>query len=194
MLMVPIGKIISDIRAVKKNDPAAKNYLEVLLCHTPLWTIIAYRLMHPLAKIGIPVLPRFGMTILKVLTGMEIHPSAKIGKSFFIDHGVGVVIGETTIIGDNCVLFQNVTLGGTGKHTGKRHPTLGNNVLVGVSATLLGPITVGDNVKIGAETFIIMEDVPSNCTVVGVPGKIVRLNGKKVNLKLKATRILKTNN
>jgi len=192
--MVPIGKIISDIRAVKKNDPAAKNYLEVLLCHTPLWTIIAYRLMHPLAKIGIPVLPRFGMTILKVLTGMEIHPSAKIGKSFFIDHGVGVVIGETTIIGDNCVLFQNVTLGGTGKHTGKRHPTLGNNVLVGVSATLLGPITVGDNVKIGAETFIIMEDVPSNCTVVGVPGKIVRLNGKKVNLKLKATRILKTNN
>ena len=184
-----IKKIILDIKAVKKNDPAAKNYLEVLLCHTPLWTIIGYRLMHPLAKIGVPVLPRFGMTIMKVLTGMEIHPWAEIGKSFFIDHGVGVVIGETTIIGDNCVLFQNVTLGGTGKHKGKRHPTLGNNVLVGVSATLLGPITVGDNVKIGAETFIIMHNVPSNCTVVGVPGKIVRLNGKKVNKNLIKTKI-----
>ena len=184
-----IKKIILDIKAVKKNDPAAKNYLEVLLCHTPLWTIIGYRLMHPLAKIGLPVIPRFGMTIMKVLTGMEIHPMSEIGKSFFIDHGVGVVIGETTIIGDNCTLFQNVTLGGTGKHKGKRHPTLGNNVLVGVSATLLGPITVGDNVKIGAETFIIMQDIPSNCTVVGVPGKIVKLNGKKTNKNLVKTKV-----
>jgi serine O-acetyltransferase len=184
-----IKKIISDIRAVKKNDPAAKNYLEVLLCHTPLWTIIAYRLMHPLEKIRIPVLPRFGMTILKVLTGMEIHPGAKIGKNFFVDHGVGTVIGETVEIGDNCILFQNVTLGGTGKHTGKRHPTIGNNVLIGVSATLLGPITVGNNVKIGAETFVMMHDIPPNCTVVGVPGKIVRLNAKRVNIKLKKTKI-----
>ena len=183
-----IKEIILDIKAVKKNDPAAKNYLEVLLCHTPLWTIIGYRVMHPLQKLGVPVLPRFGMTILKVLTGMEIHPGANIGKSFFVDHGVGTVIGETVEIGEDCTLFQNVTLGGTGKHTGKRHPTLGNNVLVGVSATLLGPLKVGDNVKIGAETFIIMHNVPANSTVVGVPGKIVKLNGKKVNIALKETK------
>ena len=182
-----LSKIISDIQTVKRNDPAAKNYLEVVLCHTPLWTIIAYRVMHPLQKMGIPVLPRFVMTILKVITGLEIHPGATIGKRFFIDHGVGTVIGETVQIGDDCTLFQNVTLGGTGKHSGKRHPTLGNNVLVGVGGILLGPIAVGDNVKIGAETFIIMHDVPSNCTVVGMPGKIVKLNGKKSNLKLKKT-------
>jgi serine O-acetyltransferase len=186
-----IKKILSDIRAVKKNDPAAKNYVEVLLCHTPLWTIITYRLMHPLSKIGVPVLPRFVMTLSKIITGVEIHPNAEIGESFFIDHGVGIVIGETTKIGNNCVLFQNVTLGGTGKHSGKRHPTIGNNVLIGVSATLLGPITIGDNVKIGAETFIMMHDVPSNCTVVGVPGKIVRMNGKKINKALKSTKITK---
>jgi len=185
-------KVVSDIRAVKRNDPAAKSYLEVILCHTPLWTILTYRLMHPLARIGLPVIPRFVMTLSKVVTGIEIHPSAQIGKSFFIDHGVGVVIGETTIIGDNCTLFHNVTLGGTGKHVGKRHPTLGNNVLVGVAATILGPVTIGDNVKIGAETFIIMHDAPSNCTIVGVPGKIVRLNGKKANIKLKATKVLST--
>jgi serine O-acetyltransferase len=183
-----ISKIISDIKAVKKNDPAAKNYAEVLLCHTPLWTIIAYRKMHFLSKLGIPVLPRFGMTIMKVLTGMEIHPSAEIGKSFFIDHGVGVVIGETAQIGDNCVLFHNVTLGGTGKHSGKRHPTLGNNVYVGTAATLLGPIKIGNNVKIGAETVIIMHDVPDNCTVVGAPGKIVKIGEKKVNINLQKTK------
>ncbi|MFA5125595.1 MAG: serine O-acetyltransferase EpsC [archaeon] len=189
--MNAVTKIIGDIRAVKKNDPAAKNYVEVILCHTPLWTIIAYRLMHPLAKIKIPIMPRFVMTIAKIITGVEIHPSAKIGKNFFIDHGIGVVIGETTIIGDNCILFQNVTLGGTGKHSGKRHPTIGNNVLIGVGATLLGPISIGNNVKIGAETFIIMHNTPSNCTVVGVPGKIVRLNGKKVLIKLKPTHLKK---
>jgi serine O-acetyltransferase len=182
-----IREIILDIQAVKKNDPAAKNYFEVLLCHTPLWTIIAYRLMHPLAKRNIPLIPRLVMTILKTKTGLEIHPDAKIGKSFFIDHGVGTVIGQTTEIGDNCTLFHNVTLGGTGKHTGKRHPTLGNNVLVGVGATLLGPIKVGDNAKIGAGTFIFMHDVPANSTVVGSPGKIVKLNGKKVDKELTKT-------
>lgn len=183
-----IRKIIQDIKVVKKNDPAAKSYLEIILCHTPLWTIITYRFMHPLAKIGIPIFPRFVMTLSKIITGIEIHPLAEIGERFFIDHGVGIVIGETTIIGNDCTLFQNVTLGGTGKHKGKRHPTLGNNVLVGVAATLLGPITVGNNVKIGAETFIIMQNVPSNCTVVGVPGKIVKLNGKKVNKNLLKTK------
>lgn len=184
-----LSLIKSDIIAVKRNDPSMKNYAEVILCHTPLWAIFWYRLMHPLAKAGLPVFPRFIMTLAKVVTGIEIHPSAKIGKSFFIDHGVGVVIGETTIIGNNCTLFQNVTLGGTGKHKGKRHPTLGNNVLVGVAATILGPVTIGDNVKIGAETFIIMHDVPPNCTVVGVPGKIVKQNGKKVNKELTKTTL-----
>lgn len=185
-----IRKIIQDIRTVKKNDPAAKNYFEVILCHTPLWTIITYRIMHPLEKLGLPIIPRFIMTISKIITGIEIHPRAEIGERFFIDHGVGVVIGETTKIGNDCTLFQNVTLGGTGKHTGKRHPTIGNNVFVGVAATLLGPIKVGDNVKIGAETFVLMHDIPSNSTVVGAPGKIVKLNGKRTNKRLAKTKIV----
>lgn len=176
--------IIQDIRAVRKNDPAAKNIIEVLLCHTPLHAIIVHRLSHVLYQIGIPVLPRFISALMRFWTGVEIHPGAKIGKSFFIDHGTGVVIGETAEIGDNCVMFHNVTLGGTGHHRGKRHPTVGNNVLIGTGATLLGPIKVGDNVRIGAEAVIINRDVPDNCTVVGAPGKIVKLNGKRVNLKL----------
>lgn len=182
-----INKIILDIKAVKQNDPSAKNYLEILLCHTPLWTIIAYRLAHTLTKLKLRLLPKMIMTLMKVISGIDLNPSAQIGKSFFIDHGVGVVIGETTQIGDNCILFQNVTLGGTGKHTGKRHPTIGNNVLIGVGATILGPVSVGDNVKIGADTFVIMKNIPSNCTVVGAPGKIVKINGKKTNLSLKKT-------
>lgn len=180
-----IGKIISDIKAVKKNDPSAKNYLEIILCHTPLWTIIAYRFSHALTKLKLRLLPKIIMTLMKTITSIDLNPFATIGKSFFIDHGVGVVIGETAQIGNDCIIFQNVTLGGTGKHTGKRHPTIGNNVLIGVGATLLGPITVGDNVKIGADTFVIMKNIPSNCTVVGAPGKIVKLNGKKVNIALK---------
>lgn len=182
-----INLIASDLRAVKRNDPSMKSYAEIILCHTPFWAIFWYRLINPLAKAELPLLPRFIMTLAKVVTGVEIHPNAKIGKSFFIDHGVGVVIGETTEIGDNCTLFQNVTLGGTGKHKNKRHPTIGNNVLIGVGATILGPVKIGNNVKIGAETFIIMQDVPSNCTVVGIPGRIVKLNGKKVNQKLQKT-------
>jgi serine O-acetyltransferase len=183
-----ITKIISDFKAVKTNDPAAKNYLEILLCHTPLWTITTYRLMHPLAKFGIPIFPRFIMTLSKIITGIEIHPLAEIGHSFFIDHGQATVIGETAKLGNNCVLFHNVTLGGTGKHVGKRHPTLGNNVYIGTGATLLGPIKIGNNVMIGAETFIIMHDIPSNATVVGVPGKIVKLNDKKTTKKLVKTK------
>jgi len=181
-------KIVKDFKAVKKNDPASKSYLEIFLCHTPIWTIISYRLMNPLAKIGIPILPRFIMTLSKIITGIEIHPLAKIGEGFFIDHGQATVIGETAVIGKNCVLFHNVTLGGTGKHIGKRHPTLGNNVYVGTGATLLGPITIGNNARIGAETFIIMHNVPNNATVVGVPGKIVKLNGKKTSKKLAKTK------
>jgi len=185
--------IIEDIKAVKRNDPAAKNYVEVLLCHTPLHAIMMHRFSHVINNIGIPILPRFISAINRFLTGVEIHPAAKIGKGFFIDHGTGVVIGETAEIGDNCVIFHNVTLGGTGKHIDKRHPTLGNNVLVGTGAILLGPIFIGNNVKIGADTTIIMKDVPSNCTVVGTPGQIVRLNGKKVRIKLKKAAYKHTN-
>ena len=129
------------------------------------------------------------MTLFNVLTGTEIHPSAKIGESFFIDHGQGVVIGETAEIGSNCVMFHNVSLGGTGKHRVKRHPTIGNNVLIGTGATLLGPIRIGDNVKVGAETFVIMHDIPSDSTVVGVPGRIVRIKGKKVEKEREKKRI-----
>jgi serine O-acetyltransferase len=179
--------IIRDIKAVKKNDPAAKNYLEVLLCHTPLHAIIISRFTHFLYKLKIPILPRFISTINRFLTGIEIHPGANIGKSFFIDHGTGVVIGETTEIGDDCAIFHNVTLGGTGKHKHKRHPTIGNNVLIGTGSILLGPITIGNNVKIGAGTTVIMKDIPDNCTVVGTPGEIIKLNGKRVNIKLQKT-------
>ena len=180
--------IVKDFRAVKKNDPAACNSFEILINHTPLHGIIAYRLMHPLHRLGLPIIPRLVMNIVKIWTGIEIHPGAVIGSGFFIDHGYGSVIGETTEIGKNAVMFHNVTLGGTGKHHVKRHPTIGNNVLMGVGTTLLGPLTIGDNAKIGANTFIIMHDVPANSTVVGTPGRIIKLNGKKVNKKLKRTK------
>jgi len=180
-----INKIIEDFKAIKVNDPAAKNWLETLLCHTPFHAIVLYRIAHFLhKKLHIPVLPRFISVLARFWTGVEIHPGAEIGRRFFIDHGTGVVIGETAEIGDNCVLFHGVTLGGTGHHYGKRHPTLGDNVLIGTAATLLGPIKVGNNVKIGAETVIINRDVPDNCTVVGAPGMIVKRDGKKVNEKL----------
>jgi serine O-acetyltransferase len=170
--------ILEDIKAVKRNDPAAKNIIETLLCHTPLHAILAHRLVHFLhKKLSIPILPRFISVLSRFWSGIEIHPGAKIGKGFFIDHGTGVVIGETAEIGNNCVLFHGVTLGGTGHFRDKRHPTLGDNVLIGANATLLGPITVGDNTKIGATTVIINRDVPPNCTVVGAPGMIVKENG-----------------
>ncbi|OQX92918.1 MAG: serine O-acetyltransferase [candidate division Zixibacteria bacterium 4484_95] len=168
-------KIIEDIKAIYRNDPAAKN-LEFLL-YPGFHAIAFHRLIHWLWKVGVPFIPRLFSQISRFLTGLEIHPGATIGKGFFVDHGAGLVIGETTEIGDNCVLFHNVTLGGTGKQKGKRHPTLGNNVLVGTGAILLGPIKVGDNVKIGANSFVFMKDIPSNCTVVGTPAKIVRRNG-----------------
>ena len=142
---------------------------------------------HPLYRIRMPFIPRLISQLSRFLTGIEIHPGARIGKGFFIDHGMGVVIGETAVIGDNCVMFHNVTLGGTGKDTGKRHPTIGDNVLIGTGATLLGPITIGSNVKVGANTFIINHDVPDDSTVVGVPGRIVKLEGRKVDRPLEKT-------
>ena len=183
-----LGTIKSDLDAVLMNDPAAKGYADALINHTPFHSILVYRFVHKFHKLGIPIIPRFLSNIARVWSGVEIHPGSRIGKSFFIDHGVGVVIGETTEIGDNCVLFHNVTLGGTGKHKGKRHPTIGNNVLIGTGATLLGPIKVGNNVKIGAETFVIMHDIPDGCTVVGIPGRIVKQDEKPVSRGLQPTK------
>jgi serine O-acetyltransferase len=166
---------------VRKHDPATRSTLEAVLAHTPLHAILFHRLIHPLYTAGIPILPRILSNINRFLTGVEIHPGAQIGPGFFIDHGSGIVIGETAVIGEDCVMFHQVTLGGTGHLTGKRHPTLGNCVFLGTGATLLGPIQVGDNVRIGAETVIINRDVPSDCTVVGAPGRIVKRNGHKTD-------------
>ncbi len=174
--------IIEDIKAIYRNDPAVRN-IEFLL-YPGLHAIIIHRFTHLLWKLQIPFISRLLSQISRFLTGTEIHPGARIGKGFFIDHGMGVVIGETTEIGDNCVLFHNVTLGGTGKHKGKRHPTIGNDVMIGTGAILLGPIKVGNNVKIGANTFILMQDVPDNTTVAGTPGRIVKMNGQSVSIKL----------
>lgn len=174
--------IIEDIKAIYRNDPAVRN-IEFLL-YPGLHAILIHRFTHLLWRLKIPFLPRLFSQISRFFTGIEIHPGARIGKGFFIDHGMGVVIGETTEIGDNCVLFHNVTLGGTGKHKGKRHPTIGTNVMIGTGAILLGPIKVGDNVKIGANTFILMRNVPDNTTVAGTPGRIVKMNGDEVDIGL----------
>jgi len=176
---------LEDIKACFRNDPACRN-IEFLL-YPGFHAITIHRFLHMLWRMHIPFIPRLLSQINRFLTGLEIHPGATIGPGFFVDHGMGVVIGETTEIGRNCVLFHNVTLGGTGKHGGKRHPTLGDNVFVGTGAILLGPITVGSDAKIGANSFIVMHDVPSNCTVAGVPGRIVVRDGAKVDQPLERT-------
>ena len=168
-----------DVKAVFNRDPAARNILEVLFCYSGLHATIFHRIAHFLWKIKFPVLPRMISQISRFFTGIEIHPGAQIGRGFFIDHGMGVVIGETTIIGDNVTLFQGVTLGGTGKEKGKRHPTLKNNVVIGTGAKVLGNITLGDNVSVGANA-VVLKDVPADCTVVGIPGRIARKKGEKV--------------
>jgi serine O-acetyltransferase len=181
---------LEDLKAVERNDPAANNRLETLLCHSPLHAIALYRIAHVLhTRLRIPLLPRLISTFARFLTGVEIHPGAKIGRRFFIDHGTGVVIGETSEIGDDCVMFHNVTLGGTGKHRGKRHPTVCDNVFIGTSATLLGPITVGANAKIGANSFIRMHDVPPDCTAAGSPARIVKRDGRLVDEPLAPTQL-----
>ena len=168
-----ITKVKEDIKVIYDNDPAAKNILEVLLCYPGLHALICYRLAHRLHKWHIPLIPRVISYIARIFTGIEIHPAAQIGRRFFIDHGEGVVIGETSIIGDDVLMYQQVTLGGTGKDTGKRHPTIGNNVILGAGAKILGNIDIGDFVRIGAGSVVI-EDVPQHSTVVGVPGRIVQ--------------------
>lgn len=166
-----------DIQAIYERDPAAKglSLLEVLLCYPGFHARQLHRLIHTLHGWGIPILPRLLSHISRFFTGIEIHPGAKIGEGLFIDHGMGLVIGETAEIGDRVTLYQGVTLGGTGKERGKRHPTIGNNVTVSVGAKVLGAISVGDNSKIGAGSVVI-KPVPSNATVVGVPGRVVALH------------------
>ncbi|RKY39961.1 MAG: serine O-acetyltransferase [Candidatus Omnitrophota bacterium] len=168
-----------DIEVVFERDPAARSRLEVILTYPGLHAIVLYRLAHYLYRKNVPLLPRFISHLSRFLTGIEIHPAARIGKRFFIDHGMGIVIGETTVIGDNVSLYQGVTLGGTGKEKGKRHPTIGNNVVVSAGAKILGNITIGDNVNIGANAVVI-RSVPSNCTVVGVPGRMAKKEGKRI--------------
>lgn len=170
--------MFEDIRAIFQRDPAARSIWEVLL-YPGLHAIFWHRVAHFLYRHELFFLARLISQTVRFCTGIEIHPGAEIGRGFFIDHGMGVVIGETTKIGDNVTLFQGVTLGGTGKEKGKRHPTLGNDVIVAAGAKILGNITIGDNVKIGAGSVVI-RDVPSNATVVGVPGRIVKHRGKRV--------------
>jgi serine O-acetyltransferase len=171
--------IQKDIQAVFERDPAATSLIEVLLVYAGFHAIVFHRIAHVLWGWKIPVIPRLLSHVSRFLTGVEIHPGAKIGAGIFIDHGMGVVIGETARIGENVTLFQGVTLGGTGKERGKRHPTIGNNVVVGVGAKVLGAITIGDNVKIGANS-VVLESVPPDATVVGVPGKVVKQGGRRI--------------
>ena len=167
-----ISKVKEDIQVIYDKDPAANNIFEVILCYPGLHALIAYRLAHRIYKWHIPLIPRMISYLTRIITGIEIHPAAKIGRRFFIDHGEGVVIGETSEIGDDVLIYQQVTLGGTGKEHGKRHPTIGNNVIIGAGAKILGSITIGDFVRVGAGSVVI-EDVPEHSTVVGVPGRIV---------------------
>ncbi|MDR0974170.1 MAG: serine O-acetyltransferase [Ruminococcus sp.] len=175
-----ILQIKSDIQTVKKKDPAARTTLEILLTYSGLHAVLFYRVAHQFYIRGLYTLARIISQFARFITGIEIHPGAKIGKGLFIDHGSGVVIGETAEIGNNCLIYQGVTLGGTGKERGKRHPTLGNNVMVGAGARVLGPFRVGNNVKIAANA-VVLEAIPDNSTAVGVPARIVRKNGKKIS-------------
>jgi len=172
-------RIRADIRAALERDPAARSPLEVLVCYPGLHAVIRHRVAHWLWQHNLRLAARFVSNLNRFLTGIEIHPAAQIGRGLFIDHGMGTVIGETSEIGGNCTLYQGVTLGGTGKQTGKRHPTLGNNVVVGVGASVLGAITVGDNSLIGAGA-VVLHPVPPNSTAVGVPAKLVKEEGQRV--------------
>jgi serine O-acetyltransferase len=168
-----------DLAVVFERDPAATSGLEVVLTYAGFHGLLAYRLSHRLYRWGVPFVPRLISQLARLLTGIEIHPAAKIGSGFFIDHGMGVVIGETAEIGNYVTLFQGVTLGGTGKERGKRHPTLGNHVVVGAGAKILGGIRIGDNVKIGANS-VVLKSVPANSTVIGVPGRVIKTDRERL--------------
>lgn len=182
--MIKFFKTIKyDINNIIKNDPAARNPIEVILLYPIVHAMILYRVSHQLYKMKMFFLARFFSQFGRFLTGIEIHPGAQIGKGFFIDHGMGVVVGETAEVGDNVTLYHGVTLGGTGKDTGKRHPTVGDNVVIGSGAKILGPIFIGSNSKIGANS-VVLKDVPEGSTVVGIPGKVVRQNINVVDMKI----------
>ncbi|MDR2267726.1 MAG: serine O-acetyltransferase [Christensenellaceae bacterium] len=168
----------SYVNAAKDRDPAAHSKFEILLTYDSIKALMRHRLAHKLYVRGWRLIPRLIMTRVKHITGIDIHPGATIGKGVFIDHGSGVVIGETAEIGDNVIIYQGVTLGGTGKDIGKRHPTVENDVMISAGAKILGPVVIGENTKIGAGS-VVLNNVPSNCTVVGVPGRIVRMHGQK---------------
>ncbi|MBU5293701.1 serine O-acetyltransferase [Anaerosalibacter bizertensis] len=178
--------IKEDIKAIRQRDPAVRSWAEAILCYPGLHALFFYRIAHFFYNIKLYLLARIISNIGRFFTGIEIHPGAKIGKGIFIDHGMGVVVGETTEIGDNVTIYQGATLGGTGKEKGKRHPTIGNNVVISSGAKILGPFTVGDNSKIGAGS-VVLKEVPPNCTVVGVPGRVVVKNNKRL-------KCVKTNN
>lgn len=171
-----LRELWEDFQIIFDRDPAARNPLEVLLCYPGFHALALHRVAHWLYSLELPVLPRLLSHVSRLLTGIEIHPGATIGRGVFIDHGMGVVIGETAIVGDYCLIYQGATLGGTGKESGKRHPTLGNGVVVGAGAKVLGNLQIGDRVRIGAGS-IVLRDVPEDCTVVGVPGRIISRTG-----------------
>ena len=177
----PFETFLADLRAPLERDPAARGWLDVVLSYPGFHAITAHRIIHRLHAWKIPILPRLLAHVMRFMTGIEIHPAARLGKGFFIDHGMGVVIGETTEAGDQCTIYQGVTLGGTSLSHGKRHPTLGNGVVVGVGASVLGAITLGDNVRVGGGS-VVVKDVPANATVVGIPARVVLLDGKPVKI------------
>ncbi|MFA6947440.1 MAG: serine O-acetyltransferase EpsC [Eubacteriales bacterium] len=180
-------EIMEDVSVISERDPAATGIAEVLM-YSGLHAVLMYRLSHALYRRGHKIAARFVSQTARFLTGIEIHPGATIGRGLFIDHGAGVVIGETAELGDNCTLYQGVTLGGTGKDVGKRHPTLGSNVMVGAGAKVLGPFRIGDNTKIAANA-VVLEEIPSDCTAVGIPARIVKRDNKRVGCDLDQVHI-----
>ena len=172
--------IKSDFKIIKERDPAARGFLEIILCYPGFQALVLHRISHKLWKYKLPLLPRVLSQLTRNITGIEIHPGARIGQGVFIDHGMGVVIGETSEIGDRCLLYQGVTLGGTGKDSGKRHPTLQENVVVGAGAKVLGAIQIGSNTRIGAGS-VVVKNVEKNSTVVGIPGRVVHQSGVNIN-------------
>ena len=176
---IPMG-LLDDARNIQRKDPAARSVLEVILLYPGFHILVYHRIAHWLYQHKRFFLARWVSQHGRRRTGIEIHPGATIGKCLFIDHGMGIVVGETTEIGDNCTIYHGVTLGGTGKDTGKRHPTLGNNVLIGAGTKVLGPVYIGDNSRIGAGS-VVLRNLPANCTAVGVPAEVVRINNKAVN-------------
>ncbi len=183
-----MGDLRNTIRVIKERDPAATSSIQVALLYSGFHAILAYKISHWLYKHKLFFLARLTSQLARFFTGIEIHPGATIGRGLFIDHGSGVVIGETAVIGDNCTIYQGVTLGGTGKHAGKRHPTLGNNVMVGAGAKVLGPFKVGDNSKIAAGA-VVLDEIPENSTAVGIPARVIKRGDKKIEIDLDQVHI-----